>query len=182
MCLSWFGGAERRGRRGDIAGGGAGRAACEALDHVWLARRDLHPGAIIDNGSESMTHEDAVKELQRMMLEDEERSKAEPVGVAIGHHGYGAGQRVSIQWKHDYFPSIGTKFYTTPPKPVEQEPVRITDTMALSFHHALTDGACSDAEVEEIKIGLRAAFADAPVPKPDTEADIARYREVLKEN
>lgn len=34
--------------------------------------------AIIDNGSESMTHEEAVKELKRLMMEDEERSKAGP--------------------------------------------------------------------------------------------------------
>lgn len=42
---------------------------------------------------------------------------------------------------------------------MDSEPVAITDSMAYAFHHALTDGPLGDDEVEEIKSGLRAAFA-----------------------
>jgi hypothetical protein len=38
----------------------------------------------------------------------------------------------------------------------------ITDDMVLSFHHALTDAPIGQHEVDEIKIGLRAALAAAP--------------------
>ena len=38
----------------------------------------------------------------------------------------------------------------------------VTDTMALAFHCALTDGGVGVSEVEEIKVGLRAALAAAP--------------------
>lgn len=38
----------------------------------------------------------------------------------------------------------------------------VTDAMALAFHRALTDGAIGQSEVEDIKTGLRAAFAAAP--------------------
>ena len=35
----------------------------------------------------------------------------------------------------------------------------VTDGMAIAFHNALTDGAIGQAEVDEIKTGLRAALA-----------------------
>ena len=47
-----------------------------------------------------------------------------------------------------------------------QPSIEITDDMALSFHRALTDGAIGASEVEEIKIGLRAAFANVAQPAP----------------
>ena len=40
----------------------------------------------------------------------------------------------------------------------------VTDGMAIAFHNALTDGAIGQAEVDEIKTGLRAALAAAPTP------------------
>ena len=40
----------------------------------------------------------------------------------------------------------------------------VTDGMAIAFHNALTDGAIGQAEVDEIKTGLRAALASAPTP------------------
>lgn len=36
----------------------------------------------------------------------------------------------------------------------------VTDAMAYAFHHALTDGPLGDDDVEDIKTGLRAAFAN----------------------
>lgn len=52
---------------------------------------------------------------------------------------------------------------------MDSEPVAITDSMAYAFHHALTDGPLGDDEVEEIKSGLRAAFASVTVTQPAPE-------------
>lgn len=46
----------------------------------------------------------------------------------------------------------------------DAEPVSITDDMAYAFHHALSDSALGADEVEEIKTGLRAAFANVTAP------------------
>ncbi|BBJ66275.1 hypothetical protein [Enterobacter sp. 18A13] len=58
---------------------------------------------------------------------------------------------------------------------LEAEPVSVTDDMAYAFHHALSDSSLGADEVEEIKAGLRAAFANvtappAPVSVPDALA------------
>lgn len=55
---------------------------------------------------------------------------------------------------------------------LEAEAVTINDDMAYAFHHALSDSSLGADEVEEIKSGLRAAFANitappAPVFVPD---------------
>lgn len=42
----------------------------------------------------------------------------------------------------------------------------VTDAMAYAFHHALTDGPLGDDDVEDIKIGLRAAFANVTIYQP----------------
>lgn len=42
----------------------------------------------------------------------------------------------------------------------------VTDAMAYAFHHALTDGPLGDDDVEDIKIGLRAAFANVTNYQP----------------
>ncbi|EST77661.1 hypothetical protein ECA727_16750 [Escherichia coli ECA-727] len=50
---------------------------------------------------------------------------------------------------------------------LEAEPVAVNDDMAYAFHHALSDSSLGADEVEEIKAGLRAAFANVtiqPVP------------------
>ena len=44
--------------------------------------------------------------------------------------------------------------------------VTVTDSMAYAFHHALTDGPLGDEDVEDIKIGLRAAFANVITYQP----------------
>lgn len=45
------------------------------------------------------------------------------------------------------------------PQQAEAVPA-VTDGMALAFHHALTDGAIGQSELEDIKTGLRAALAN----------------------
>ena len=44
--------------------------------------------------------------------------------------------------------------------------VKINDDMAYAFHHALSDSSLGADEVEEIKNGLRAAFANVAAPQP----------------
>lgn len=43
---------------------------------------------------------------------------------------------------------------------LEAEPIAVSDDMAYAFHHALSDSSPGADEVEEIKTGLRAAFAN----------------------
>lgn len=46
-------------------------------------------------------------------------------------------------------------------------PVEINDDMAYAFHHALSDSSLGSDEIEEIKTGLRAAFANVTIqPAP----------------
>lgn len=42
----------------------------------------------------------------------------------------------------------------------------VTDAMVYAFHHALTDGPLGDDDVEDIKTGLRAAFATVTINQP----------------
>lgn len=50
---------------------------------------------------------------------------------------------------------------------LEDEPVAVNDDMAYAFHHALSDSSLGADEVEEIKAGLRAAFANVTIqPEP----------------
>ncbi|EEQ3074558.1 DUF551 domain-containing protein [Escherichia coli] len=52
---------------------------------------------------------------------------------------------------------------------LEAEPVAVNDDMAYAFHHALSDSSLGADEVEEIKAGLRAAFANVTIqPEPVT--------------
>ncbi|MET5442344.1 hypothetical protein [Klebsiella aerogenes] len=44
--------------------------------------------------------------------------------------------------------------------------IPVTDAMAYAFHHALTDGPLGDEDVEDIKTGLRSAFANATTNQP----------------
>ncbi|WP_431651163.1 hypothetical protein [Enterobacter roggenkampii] len=54
---------------------------------------------------------------------------------------------------------------------LEAEPVVITDDMAYAFHHALSDSSLGADEVEEIKTGLRAAFANVTTPPAPANAE-----------
>ncbi|HEI9849576.1 TPA: hypothetical protein SLN67_002611 [Serratia marcescens] len=46
----------------------------------------------------------------------------------------------------------------------EAQPVAITDEMALAFHRALNDGGIGEADLEEIKVGLRGALCNFTAP------------------
>ncbi|EFO2630040.1 DUF551 domain-containing protein [Escherichia coli] len=59
--------------------------------------------------------------------------------------------------------------YHVPPTLTVQkvEPITVNDDMAYAFHHALSDSSLGADEVEEIKAGLRAAFANVTIqPEP----------------
>ncbi|MFY7224271.1 hypothetical protein [Enterobacter cloacae complex sp. IR5459] len=47
---------------------------------------------------------------------------------------------------------------------LEAESVSVNDDMAYAFHHAISDSSLGSDEVEEIKTGLRAAFANVTAP------------------
>ncbi|WP_373393597.1 hypothetical protein ACEPRU_10250 [Raoultella ornithinolytica] len=49
------------------------------------------------------------------------------------------------------------------------EMITVTDNMAYAFHHALTDSMLGADEVEEIKTGLRAVFANLTAPVVSAE-------------
>lgn len=46
------------------------------------------------------------------------------------------------------------------------KPIVVNDDMAYAFHHALSDSSLGADEVEEIKTGLRAAFANVTTQPP----------------
>ena len=61
-------------------------------------------------------------------------------------------------------------------------PVEINDDMAYAFHHALSDSSLGSYEIEEIKTGLRAAFANVTAhPAPVVPDEIALAIETLKQ-
>ncbi|MFR0266654.1 hypothetical protein ACLHY4_10965 [Escherichia coli] len=65
---------------------------------------------------------------------------------------------------------------------MEAEPVAVNDDMAYAFHHALSDSSLGADEVEEIKAGLRAAFANVTIqPEPVVPDEIALAIENLKQ-
>ncbi|ELC7354628.1 TPA: hypothetical protein OMT50_002386 [Enterobacter hormaechei] len=47
---------------------------------------------------------------------------------------------------------------------LEAKPVSVNDDMTYAFHHAISDSSLGSDEVEEIKTGLRAAFANVTAP------------------
>lgn len=51
------------------------------------------------------------------------------------------------------------------------QPVKVHDSMALAFHKALNDGGVGHEDLEEIKVGLKAALCNIPRPAP--AADLA---------
>lgn len=61
-------------------------------------------------------------------------------------------------------------------KPFQPAPVVINDDMAYAFHHALTDSTLGADDVEEIKDGLRAAFASVAAPQPAKSLELAGWQ------
>ncbi|WP_142590556.1 hypothetical protein [Serratia marcescens] len=57
----------------------------------------------------------------------------------------------------------------------EAQPVQVTDGMALNFHRALTDSDIGKDDLEEIKVGLRAALCNVTAPPaPSGEVVVTR--------
>lgn len=52
---------------------------------------------------------------------------------------------------------------------MDSESITVTDDMAYAFHHALTDSMIGADDVEEIKTGLRAVFANLTAPVVSAE-------------
>ncbi|MEQ9850863.1 hypothetical protein ABRP57_00295 [Pectobacterium aroidearum] len=64
-----------------------------------------------------------------------------------------------------------------------EKPFIVTDNMALSFHHALTDGAIGNDDLHDIKVGLRAALhglTQQPLTSAERER-LAAYDRAAKE-
>jgi len=59
------------------------------------------------------------------------------------------------------------------------EPVVITDDMVYAYHHALSDSSLGSDEVEEIKTGLRAAFANVTAPPAPVVPELCAAIEAL---
>ena len=96
--------------------------------------------------------------------------KAEPVAWTdreelrdVERHGLGE----IFQYPPDKYADLRRviPLYREPPAPVvpKAAPIAVSDDMAYAFHHALSDSSPGADEVEEIKTGLRAAFANVTV-------------------
>lgn len=63
----------------------------------------------------------------------------------------------------------GEKLYRHAQPAPSSESITVTDDMAYAFHHALTDSMIGADDVEEIKTGLRAVFANLTAPVVSAE-------------
>ncbi|HGV3451933.1 TPA: hypothetical protein ACNGYZ_004236 [Raoultella planticola] len=100
-------------------------------------------------------------EWMAMVAELQERRKADSEPVAY----------IDKQWTLVYYVppmsmglKIGDKLYRHAQPAPASEPITVTDDMAYAFHHALTDSMLGADDVEEIKTGLRAVFANLTAP------------------
>ncbi|WP_339325977.1 hypothetical protein [Enterobacter hormaechei] len=64
---------------------------------------------------------------------------------------------------------------------IEAEPVDISDDMAYAFHHALSDSSLGADDVDEIKTGLRAVFANITAPPAPVSMKDHQIRELVNE-
>lgn len=60
----------------------------------------------------------------------------------------------------------------------EAQPAQVTDSMALDFHQALTDGSIGSDELEEIKVGLRGALCNVTAPPAPAVPEEAKLGEM----
>ncbi|WP_418271218.1 hypothetical protein [Klebsiella variicola] len=111
--------------------------------------------------------------VRHALVEIQERRKAdrEPVAEVVSIYGdpeaFGAREirpLVGIQQM-----PYGTKLYRHAQPVPSSEPITVTDDMAYAFHHALTDSMIGADDVEEIKTGLRAVFANLTAPVVSAE-------------
>ncbi|MEG5717377.1 hypothetical protein ACJVDM_14275 [Enterobacter hormaechei] len=64
---------------------------------------------------------------------------------------------------------------------LEAKPVSVNDDMAYAFHHAISDSSLGSDEVEEIKAGLRAAFANVTAPPAPVAMKDHQIRELVND-
>lgn len=123
-----------------------------------------HPAGINAAGKQVVRH---------ALVEIQERRKAdsEPVAEVVSIYGdpEAFGEReirplVGIQQM-----PYGTKLYRHVQPAPSSESITVTDDMAYAFHHALTDSMIGADDVEEIKTGLRAVFANLTAPVVSAE-------------
>ncbi|EPD0170610.1 hypothetical protein ACR4TN_001147 [Klebsiella variicola] len=124
------------------------------LNDDWLLMDDCE-------GLENCT---VIKELARMALA---AMDGEPVADVVAWSHPNEERKCDIRWRrHDVEP--GPLYRHAQPAPT-CESITVTDDMAYAFHHALTDSMIGADDVEEIKTGLRAVFANLTAPVVSAE-------------
>lgn len=58
-------------------------------------------------------------------------------------------------------------------QPLDVQPIEITDSMALAFHNAITDGSVGQEDVDDIKTGLRAVCANILDMRPQAQQPVS---------
>ena len=140
----------------------------EGLDAVPETGADP---ALIQEAADALRRQSA--EIERLRAELEAVRKQEPVAraemLADAREVFDANGSETPQVVRDvieYVASWGDvyadKSRAAGAQPATPSAPEVTDAMALAFHGALTDGGVGVSEVEEIKVGLRAALAAAP--------------------
>ncbi|USY23984.1 hypothetical protein NIZ92_11690 [Alcaligenes sp. 1735tsa3] len=70
--------------------------------------------------------------------------------------------------------NVGVSLYASPVAAQAHSEIEITDGMALVFHNAIADGSIGQQEVDEIKTGLRAVFANIDDSRPLADTSLTQ--------
>lgn len=123
-----------------------------------------------ENGTAMFMRTDAYYFMAKE-LQERRKADSEPVAEVVSIYGdpEAFGEReirplVGIQQM-----PYGTKLYRHAQLALTSESITVTDDMAYAFHHALTDSMIGADDVEEIKTGLRAVFANLTAPVVSAE-------------
>lgn len=84
---------------------------------------------------------------------------------------------VNYNLKHCYCSEKTKRLMEIALASLEAKPVSVNDDMAYAFHHAISDSSLGSDEVEEIKAGLRAAFANVTAPPASVSVPDAYTRD-----
>lgn len=93
---------------------------------------------------------------------------SKPVAVVDIQRGRGDGRKYALCYTkagHSLPDDVYNLYVDAQPASGWQS-IDVTDAMAYAFHHSLTDGPLGDDDVEDIKTGLRAAFATITTNQP----------------
>ncbi|MEI7195009.1 hypothetical protein WCT81_04590 [Pectobacterium versatile] len=71
-------------------------------------------------------------------------------------------------------------FFSRPVPPATDQPIIVTDDMAMAFHRATTDGDVGSDDVSDIKIGLKAALCNISTAQPYTLPDEWTYNDAVQ--